>query len=54
MLRERRITPIRKPCLGASLANPLRVHQRTFVEWTRVVGLAEHTRLGGKVSTESW
>ena len=45
MLRERRITPIRKARLDASLANPLRVDQQAFVEWTRVVGLAEQTAL---------
>jgi integrase/recombinase XerD len=45
MLRERRITPIRPLAEDQSLVNPLRVPQDAFVEWTRVIGLAEQTAL---------
>jgi integrase/recombinase XerD len=43
MLREKRVTPRRKSKADPSLANPLRVHQAVFVEWTRAIGLAEQT-----------
>ena len=43
MLRERRVTPLRKPTEDPSLANPLHAHRAAFVEWTRAIGLAEQT-----------
>jgi hypothetical protein len=43
MLRERRVTPVVKPKVDPSLANPLRLHQVAFLEWTRAIGLAEQT-----------
>ena len=52
MLRERRMTPIRKAQPDASLANPLRAQQAAFVEWTRIVGLAEQTALIRRAALE--
>src|SRR5262245_42399635 len=45
MLRERRVTPIRKPVPDSSLEHPLRPQQQAFVAWTRTIGLSEQTAL---------
>jgi integrase/recombinase XerD len=52
MVRAKRITPIRSAPADESIHNPLRAHQTAFVEWTRTIGLAEHTALIRKTALD--